>query len=166
MASRPSREFAAPDLDLFSLIFWIFLCVGGGALLGAFFQPDAWFRALSDPPFAPPNAVFAPVWTVLYILMGVAMWRVERFARSVPARIRARRAFLTQLALNFAWTPVFFGLHQIELALVVIFLLWIAIGVTFYLFRRADRTAGWLIAPYWAWVTFATALNTGYAVLN
>lgn len=156
---------ASRTTNLWRLVLWIALCLGGGMLLGIVFRPDAWFRALERPAFAPPDWVFAPVWSTLYVLMGVAMWRVERFHRLREIR-PARRAFLAQLALNFAWTPVFFGMHAIHLALGIIVVLWMAIGATIALFHRIDRPAAYLLLPYWAWVTFATALNGGYSFLN
>ena len=156
---------ASRTTNLWRLALWIAVCLGGGLLIGHVFRPDEWFRALERPSFAPPDWVFGPVWATLYVLMGIAMWRVDRYHRMRDVT-KARKAFIVQLAVNFAWTPVFFGFHAIHLALGLIVVLWWAIAVTFVLFHRIDRPAAWLLVPYWAWVTFATALNGGYSFLN
>jgi translocator protein len=153
------------DRNVIGLVLWIALCLGGGIALGIVFRPDAWFRALHHPSFAPPDAVFAPVWSILYVLMAVAMWRIESHG-DTPAVGAARKVFLIQLALNFAWTPVFFGAHAIIAAMVVIVAIWIAIVATFVVFHRVERAAAYLLVPYWAWVTFAMFLNAGYVILN
>jgi benzodiazapine receptor len=156
---------AARTTNLWRLVMWIAICLGGGLLLGFAFRPDAWFATLDRPSFAPPNWVFGPVWSVLYVLMAVAIWRVERHHRLRDVR-PARKAFIGQLALNFAWTPIFFGLHAIHMALGIIVTLWAAIIGTFIAFHRIDRPAAYLLLPYLAWVTFATALNGAYSFLN
>ena len=156
---------ATRTTNIWRLVLWITVCLGGGLVIGHALRPDAWFRALERPAFAPPDWVFAPVWAILYVLMAVAMWRVERYHRMRDVG-GARTAFLGQLALNFAWTPIFFGLHAVHLALGVIVTLWCAIAATFVLFHRIDRTAAYLLVPCWAWVTFAIALNGGYSFLN
>ncbi|APV49395.1 hypothetical protein BWI17_06695 [Betaproteobacteria bacterium GR16-43] len=147
------------------LALWLALCLGGGIAIGLFFPPDAWFRALEHPPFAPPDWVFAPVWSALYGMMAIAMWRVER-SRDPDGVRAARNSFLGQLGVNFLWTPVFFGMHAIPVALGVIVALWFGIGITVVLFHRQDRFAAYLLLPYWAWVSFATALNAVYFYLN
>ncbi|QJR12976.1 Tryptophan-rich protein TspO [Usitatibacter rugosus] len=147
------------------LILWMAVCLGGGLAIGFLFQPDAWFQSLNRPWYAPPNWLFGPVWTALYLLMAYAMHRVEHDGFSHPVRI-ARRIFLTQLALNFLWTPVFFGAHLMWAAFGIITALLVAIGATILAFDRVDRTAALLMVPYGAWVTFAAFLNAGYAFLN
>ena len=143
---------------------WVALVIGGGLLVGLAFPADEWYRALGKPAWTPPGALFGPVWTLLYALMGVAAWRIDRAA--VPQRVVALQLFLVQLALNFAWTPVFFGAHAIGAALSVIAVLWIAIVATAVAFLRVDRIAAWLLAPYLAWVTFAGALNLALWRMN
>jgi len=126
----------------------------------------SWYATIQKPGFTPPGWVFGPVWTVLYLLMGVAAFLV--WQRGLGSRI-VRIAlvwFLVQLALNAAWSPVFFGLHRIEPALVVIVLLWVAIVITMYHFFRLSRPAGMLLVPYLVWVSFATVLNASIWHLN
>ena len=124
-----------------------------------------WYDALRKPPFQPPKSVFGPVWTVLYAAMGVAAWRVWRRAGWGGAR-RPLTLFLVQLALNVAWSWLFFAWRRPDLASVEIVVLWLAILATLLAFRRVDRPAAWLLAPYLAWVTFATALTIAIWRLN
>jgi tryptophan-rich sensory protein len=131
-------------------------------LAGMFSLPGAWYAELAKPAWNPPAWVFGPAWTLLYTLMAVAAWLVWR-------RDGWRRPLLlycVQLALNAAWSPIFFGARQPGWALVVIVALWAAILLTLLSFRRVSKPAGWLFAPYLAWVTFATALNFALWRLN
>lgn len=128
-------------------------------------ERGAWFDQLEKPSFNPPSAVFAPVWTTLYALIGFAAWRVWALEDS-KERSSALRWWAVQLALNAAWTPIFFGARNLGLALVDIVLLWFAIVLTITRFVRLDRVAGSLMAPYLAWVSFATALNAAFVALN
>lgn len=142
------------------LALWVALCVGGGAMIGIVTAggDSAWYQTLDKPSWTPPGWVFSPVWTALYAAMGVAAWRVwRRGGWSVQRAPLA--AFLAQLGLNFAWSFLFFSLHLAGWALADILLLWAAIALTIGLFARVDRAAAWLLAPYLAWVTFASALN-------
>lgn len=136
---------------------WLLLCFAAAAL-GSFFRPDTWFAQLQKPAWQPPNWLFAPVWTVLYTLMGVAAWLVWRQG-GWAAQSGRLRVFLLQLLLNAAWSPLFFGLHRPGWALVDLVLLWIAVGYTLVTFRQASVWAALLLAPYWAWLTFAAVLN-------
>ena len=124
-----------------------------------------WYAALQKPSFNPPNWLFGPVWTALYIMMGVAFYLVWRNPPSA-ARKKALCAFLVQFALNCAWTPVFFSLHMTGAALVVIVLMWLAILRTIFLFAPFSKTASWLLVPYISWVSFATLLNAAIWWLN
>lgn len=126
----------------------------------------AWYAGLTRPAFAPPNWLFAPVWTTLYAMMAYAVWRVLGLAPGTPGRAGALAAFAVQLVLNAAWTPVFFGLHSPRGGLVVIGLLLVTILVTIRRFHAVDRPAAWLLVPYAAWVAFATVLNAEVARLN
>ena len=139
------------------LVALVLACHAAGAL-GALVTAAAWYRELARPSWAPPGWVFGPVWLTLYTMMGVAAWRVWR-TPSGPARSRALGWFAAQLALNAAWTPVFFGLRSLGGGLVVIGLLVVAIAGTIRAFRVVAPRAAWLLAPYLAWVLFATALN-------
>ncbi len=138
--------------------------IGSLAVTGQGFS--SWYAAIEKPGFTPPSWVFGPVWTVLYLLMGVAAFLVwQKGLGSAVVRI-ALVWFLVQLVLNAAWTPVFFGLHRIGLAVVVIVLLWAAIVVTMYWFFRVSRPAGTLLVPYLLWVSFAAVLNAAIWHLN
>jgi len=137
------------------------LAVGFLASLVTVPNIPGWYEGLHKPFFNPPNSVFAPVWTTLYVLMAVAAWRVWR-----KAGLRPLGLYVLQLALNFAWSFIFFGAHAIGVALVEIALLFAAVVVTLRVFWRLDRIAGWLLVPYAAWVLFAGVLNAAIWRLN
>jgi tryptophan-rich sensory protein len=138
-----------------SLIGWVALCLGAGLASGQAGSPDsAWFRTLDRPPWQPPDVVFAPVWTVLYVMMGVAAWRIWWLGRRADLGW-----FAAQLVANVAWTPLFFGARRLDLALADLLVLWGLVAIVTVRFLRRDRVAGVLMLPYWAWVTFAAALN-------
>jgi len=124
-----------------------------------------WYANLTKPSFNPPPWVFGPVWTILYVLMAVAAWRVWLCSTAV-GRPAALIWFAVQLVLNAAWSPIFFGLEQPRLALVVIIALLIALTATVFRFFSVDRLAGWMLVPYLIWVGFATLLNGAIAILN
>jgi tryptophan-rich sensory protein len=145
-----------------SLILLLVLVLGGGLALGTLTVPGGWYAGLAKPSFNPPAWLFGPVWAVLYTLIGVAGWRVGHSHRTGwPMTL-----WWVQLALNFLWTPVFFGAHQIGLAFLVILLMLAAIlgfiGTTW----RLDRMAALLFVPYAAWVAFASVLNGSIWMLN
>jgi len=137
--------------------------------VGSFLTMDSvktWYAELSKPSFNPPDWAFGVVWPILYVMMGVAaflVWRKRTGSRQV--RI-ALGLFLAQLALNGIWTPIFFGLHMMGLALVEIIVLWLAILATIIAFWRISKTAACLLIPYILWVSFAIALNAGLWHLN
>jgi len=145
-----------------SLSLFLALVVGGGLVIGYATAPGAWYASLAKPPFNPPNWIFAPVWTTLYVLIAIAGWRTWRRERSGSAM----RLWWAQLALNFLWTPVFFAAHRIDLALIVIVLLLFAIVAFMIASGRKDAVATSLFAPYAAWVGFATLLNASLLWLN
>jgi benzodiazapine receptor len=155
---------AAPEGRLTALVAWVALCFAAAAG-GMFFSPDNWYAGLVKPVWQPPAWLFGPVWTVLYILMAVAAWLVwgEGGWRKQG---RALGWFLGQWLCNALWTPLFFGLHRPGLALMDMVLLWLALVVTVVLFWRARRTAGILLLPYLAWVSFAAVLNFALWRLN
>jgi tryptophan-rich sensory protein len=145
-----------------TLALFIVLVLGGGTLIGVTTLPGGWYAGLIKPLFNPPNWVFAPVWTLLYLLIAIAGWRIwQRDPRST-----AMTAWFIQLGLNFVWSPVFFGAHRIGLALVTIVALLAAILSFIATAWPRDRVASWLFVPYAAWVTFATALNAAVWRLN
>lgn len=126
-------------------------------IIGSRFQPGDWYDSIEKSPLTPPGWVFPVVWTLLYALMGIALWRFVESART--ARNRGLVLFGTQLALNGLWSYLFFGLHQPGAALVEIALLWLAIAASLIAFARHSRIAAALLAPYLAWVSFAAYLN-------
>lgn len=140
--------------QLLSLVGWIALTAvfaTVGALGSA--QAPVFYAQLNQPAWAPPTWLFGPAWTVLYLLMAVAAWRVARAGRS-PALL----VYLVQLALNALWSWLFFGWHMGAAAFACIVVLWLLIAATIVLFRRIDRLAAALLLPYIAWVSFASAL--------
>ncbi|MEP9387862.1 TspO/MBR family protein [Mesorhizobium sp. KR9-304] len=130
----------------------------GAAATGAIFRPGDWYRRLDKPPWRPPNWLFAPVWTMLYASIAVSGWLVWR-AAGIEGAALPLAVFALQLLLNAAWTPLFFGLRRPDLALVEIVMLWGSIAATIVLFYPVSATAAWLLVPYLAWVSFASALN-------
>jgi tryptophan-rich sensory protein len=125
-----------------------------------------WYPTLTKPTFNPPAWIFGPVWTVLYIMMGVAAFLVWRKGLEGDGVRIALVVFGVQLALNGLWSILFFGMQAPGWALVEIILLWTAIGVATVLFFRVALPAGALLLPYWGWVTFATVLNASLWWLN
>ena len=117
-----------------------------------------WYLTLNKPAWNPPAWIFGPVWTLLYVLMAVAAWRVWRRSEAAPAR-RTLVLFGAQLALNALWSWLFFGLRRPDLAFAEVLILWTLLVTLLLRFWRADRTAGVLWAPYVAWVSFASVLN-------
>ena len=143
----------------------IALCLGAGWLGSLVTRPAlmTWYGGLSKPNWTPPNWLFAPVWTVIYVLMGIAVgltWRRSSLA-AVPMQL-----FLLQLLLNVAWSAVFFRFRSPGSAFVEIVALWCATLVTALSFRNSDRLAGWLMIPYLVWVSYAAALNFAIWRLN
>jgi benzodiazapine receptor len=129
-------------------------------------QIAGWYAGLVKPPFNPPNWLFAPVWTVLYVLMAVAVFRIWRLPTGTEGRREALLAYHVQLALNMLWSCAFFGLESPTAGLVVILLLLAAILVTIRLTAPLDRLAAGLFWPYFAWVVFAALLNLSIWWLN
>lgn len=144
------------------LVVFLVLVVGGGSAIGMATRPEGWYAALEKPPFNPPNWIFAPVWTILYVLVAVAGWRT--FRRDAGGR--AMKLWAAQLVLNFLWSPVFFAAHMVGAALAVVALLFVAIVGFVAASWNADRAAAWMFVPYAAWVAFATLLNASILVLN
>ena len=149
------------------LLFWLFVCFAVAGVSGSWTASEVpgWYKTLVRPSIAPPNWVFAPVWTMLYALMAVAAWRVWLEAPS-PLRNWGLVLFALQLALNFAWSLLFFKMHALGAALAEVAVLWLAIGATTLVFARVSPMAAWLMAPYLAWVSFASILNGAFWRLN
>ncbi len=163
----PSDAPTEPKYSTAQLVGWIVLVLGLGTGMGLFFGPDEWFRSLLKPTWNPPNWLFGPVWTLLYILMGLSVWLLRR-QPDVPRAtlMQAMRLFWLQLALNLAWTPIFFGLHQAGLAFGEICLLWIAALWTAIAFGKIRALSGYLLIPYVLWVSFALVLNGTIWLMN
>lgn len=125
-----------------------------------------WYINLTEPPGTPPNWLFGPVWTILYGMIAVSFALIWHRSGKSPLRSKAFTIFTIQAILNLSWTPVFFGAHQLGLALVVIIALAATIAATIIAFRKIDRTASVLLIPYLIWVSYATYLNAGYWYLN
>ena len=147
--------------NLLLLIFSIGICLGAG-VLGSFFTISSiptWYQTLNKPFFSPPNWIFGPVWTILYILMGYSLY-LFWLKKKVPV------VFWVQLALNTVWSIIFFGLKNPVLALVDIAALWLSIVLTIKAFSKINKLAGNLLYPYLIWVSFATILNLAIVLLN
>ena len=139
------------------------LCLGLGTASGlsSVGGEDSWYQELVRPPGTPPPWVFGPVWSILYLMMGVAVGRlIQRRAR------QATWVFATQFVLNLLWTPVFFGMGQIAAALAVIGAIWLGVMATVALAWKVDKIAAGLLVPYGLWISYATYLNAGFFWLN
>lgn len=161
MTAKTKRRPKSSTIQPLRLVASIGVCLAAG-LIGSLATAPAintWYRYLHRPALSPPNWLFAPVWTTLYILMGISLYLAWR-----------RRARLTwfwlQLALNTTWSLVFFGLRSPGLALLNIAALWFSIAAAIKDFRRKSLPAAWLLIPYLAWVTFAAYLNFAILILN
>jgi len=146
----------------------VLVCELAGFIGSVFTTPSipGWYAGLAKPPFNPPNWVFAPVWTILYALMGLSAYLVYEKG---PKRSEVRKAlavFAVQLVLNALWSIVFFGAHMILGAAVIIVLLWVLILESILLFSKISKAAACLLIPYFLWVSFATILNISLYVLN
>ena len=150
--------------SLFGLVGWLAASLAAG-FIGSRFPADEWYLALQKPSFNPPGYLFAPVWTFLYICMGVAAWLVWR-SRGFSGAPLALGLFFAQLVLNALWSYLFFGAHRPMLAFVDITVLWVLILLTMLAFWKIRVPAGALMIPYLAWVSFAAVLNLSIWRLN
>jgi translocator protein len=150
------------------MLLFVLVCLLAGFIGSVFTTPSipGWYAGLTKPSFNPPNWVFAPVWTTLYVLMGLAAFLVYEKG---PKRSEVRKAlavFAVQLVLNALWSIVFFGAHMILGAAILIVALWALIAASIWLFSRISRAAAYLLVPYILWVSFATVLNISLYILN
>jgi tryptophan-rich sensory protein len=153
------RQERRTVISLFAFI----VAVACAAAFGGLFMPGPWYESLEKPPLTPPNWVFGPVWTLLYISIAVAAWLVWRSGhRSKPALT----LWALQLVLNALWSLLFFGIERPDLALIDITVLLVILVATTVAFFRTNRLAGALLLPYVAWVAFAAYLNAGFLYLN
>ena len=146
-----------------SLALFILLVVGIGWAIGVTNLPGAWYAGLQKPPFNPPNWIFAPTWTVLYVMIAVAGWRtyLQEETTALPMQL-----WLAQMILNFLWSPVFFTLHHMTFALAIILTLLAVIVGFIWVQWRENRVAAGLFIPYAVWVAFASLLNYSIYRLN
>ena len=168
MPSKPIERILQKMKNILKFITSVVGCELVG-LLGTPFTAVAiptWYAALNKPFFAPPNWLFGPTWTLLYFLMGVSFYLIWKQGLEKKKVKTASLFFCAQLALNFIWSPVFFGLRAPLLGLIVIVALWASIVMTMRKFYPLSRPAFYLLVPYLLWVSFATALNAAIAVLN
>lgn len=150
------------------LVISLLLCLSAGTIGSVFTTPaiNSWYADLIKPSFNPPNWLFGPVWTGLYILMGISLfliWRKDLKKKNVRF---AFWLFIMHLALNTLWSVIFFGAKNVTLAMFDIFILWLMIAALIYCFYEIDKKAAWLLVPYFFWVSFATLLNYSIWILN
>lgn len=153
--------------QIIKLVVSLILPLGVGAIAGIFTAKAVpeWYASLNQPSFSPPNWVFGPVWTILYILLGVSLFLIWKLDPG-KGRMLAMFAFLLQLLLNFGWSFIFFYFKMIGFALFEIIILWMTIIIMLYLFYKIKPIAAYINFPYFLWVTFATLLNLGFYLLN
>ncbi len=152
--------------NLFLLVFSVLICLSAGFIGSVFTAPSipTWYASLNKPFFSPPNWLFAPVWTLLYVLMGISLFLV--LSRGIRKNEFPLSVFSVQLFLNALWSFLFFGLRSPPFAFLEIIVLWLAIAATIFLFHRISKTAALLLLPYIAWVSFAAFLNFYVMLLN
>lgn len=145
----------------------VLFTVGIGSLGGIFTISEipGWYAGLQKPSFNPPNWVFGPVWSILYLMMGISCYLVWKQSRSVVRNV-ALTLFVIQFLLNFCWSILFFNQHLIDAALLEIVLMWLFILLTIVWFARLSKPAAWLLVPYLCWVSFATVLTAAIWKLN
>ena len=153
--------------ELFKLLVSLILPLGVGAVAGIFTAQGVqeWYLTLNRPSFNPPNWIFAPVWTTLYILMGISLFLIWKLETS-KARNFAILAFTIQLLFNFAWSFIFFYFNMLGIALIEIILLWVSIVTMLVLFYKIKPITAYMNIPYLLWVSFASLLNGAYYMLN
>lgn len=156
------------DIDWAAFIILLAANVAIGVIASLFTRPEihGWYAALQKPSFNPPTWIFGPVWTIIYVLLAFAAYRVWRHRNDSGEFTAATLIYIIQLALNFAWSIVFFGMHQVFWALVVILALLLSIILNMVWFSRFSRTGTWLLLPYLLWVSFASVLNLNIYLLN
>lgn len=143
----------------------IFLAVGGIMSATVNSSLNMWFASLNKPFLNPPNFVFMPVWTVLYLSLAIFIWMLDR-EQYTPLTRKAKQLFVWQLILNFLWTPIFFGLHSIIGGLIVLLVLDILVFRLISLSFKINKVSAFVILPYFLWLLYATYLNIGLFILN
>jgi translocator protein len=155
----------SPSRRVFLVFLSISLFFYGISELVVYPVVEGWFATLQKPSWNPPNELFGPVWGVLFLLMAIAGWVVWKKV-GIQNGKKPLSLFFIQMILNLSWSLTFFRFNSLSFALLVILLLWIAVGINVLMFFQVRRSAGILMLPYWAWITFATALTYSYRVLN
>lgn len=161
-----TKKSTIPNILAFLICMAIPLSIG---FLGSMFTMESvrtWYAAINKPALNPPNWIFAPVWTTLYVLMGIASFRVWQKRKTVEGFYWAVIIYIIQLAFNLMWSFIFFELHQVGFALIEIVLLLLLIIINAFIFYRFDKLSGWLFLPYFLWVSFATYLTYSIFILN
>lgn len=162
-SSRPSWSVTMGRLIACLALVAVIAAVGGAVTAPAI--PE-WYRGLAKPSWTPPEWVFPVVWPVLYLMIAASLFRLWQKVPPSPERSTALGLFATQLALNAAWSPVFFGLRGPQAGVLLILALLLALAFTLRAVFRLDAAAGWLLVPYSAWVCYASTLNVAIAILN
>lgn len=154
--------------DLAGAFIAVAICLSAGAIGSIFTTPaiPTWYAGLNKPFFNPPNWIFAPVWTALYIMMGIAAHLVSKELKKNEEAAKGLAVFSVQLILNAVWSVVFFGAKDLFLALIVIAILWFLIALTIMQFGKVSRDAALLLYPYIVWVSFASVLNAAVWLMN
>jgi translocator protein len=164
MITNKSNELS----NQWKFIIAIFICESVGIVSGLLTQKETntWFSTLIKPSWNPPAYLFGPVWTILYLLMGISLALVWKSNAPETQKLRAELTFAVQLFLNFMWSILFFSCHSPLMGLICIFLMVVTILMTIGRFARISKVAAWLLVPYLAWVCFATLLNYKIWALN
>lgn len=152
---------------ILTLIACLALTLGVGAIAGIATANniDTWYNGIQKPSFNPPNYLFGPVWTLLYILMAISVYMII-IAPPHPLKRKAVILFMLQLFFNFCWSFIFFSFHELLWASAEIIVLWVLILLTILQFSKINKIAAWLLVPYLAWVSFATCLSLSVYLLN
>lgn len=162
-------EAAAPKkFQFFPFLISLVITLAIGVAASLFTRPQiaGWYNTLDKPSFNPPPWLFAPVWAAIYIMIAIAAYLVWQQRNNSKTYKITVAIYIIQLALNFLWSVVFFGLHGILPALFVILMLWVSIILNIRWFKKYSKTAGWLLVPYLIWVSFASILNLNIYLLN
>ncbi|MEO0097515.1 MAG: TspO/MBR family protein [candidate division WOR-3 bacterium] len=153
---------------ILKLLLSILICQAAGILGSIFTTPSipTWYLQLNKPPFTPPNWLFAPAWTTLFLLMGISLYLVWNQGWENKQVKKAILIFAIQLILNIFWSLIFFTLKSLLFAFIEIIILWIAILLTIFNFQKVSKPAAYLLLPYLFWVSFASVLNFSLLILN
>lgn len=154
--------------NVFRLIISIAIPLIAGGLSGFFTATgvDSWYQTIEKPSWNPPNWIFGPVWTALYVMMGISLYLVWKSNVEQNQKNKAIALFTVQLVLNFFWSLIFFTMQSPGWALIEIVLLWLFILLTIFAFAKSSKVAAWLLVPYISWVSFASILNYTIWQLN